>query len=105
MIYGSWPRTALLVALTALVAAACSKSGQRPVRNGPITLAITNARVWTADAANPWAQAVAIRDDEISLVGTNEQVRRAAADAKTIDAGGRLIVPGFIDSHVHFIDG
>jgi predicted amidohydrolase YtcJ len=98
------PRALVLVALS-LLSAACSKTEPEPVANGAVTLAITNARVWTGDAANPWAQAIAIRGDEISLVGTNEQVRRAAADAKTIDAAGRLVVPGFIDSHVHFIDG
>jgi hypothetical protein len=61
--------------------------------------------VWTADPARPWAEAVAIAGERITLVGTSDEVRRAAEGAEIIDAGGRLVVPGFIDTHVHFIDG
>ncbi len=40
----------------------------------------------------------------LALVGTNEDARKANAE-QVVDAGGRLIVPGFTDAHTHFIDG
>jgi len=69
-------------------------------------LIVVNARVHTVDAATPSAQAVAVCGDRISRVGSNEEVK-AAGDAKTrvIDAGGRLLLPGFNDAHVHLISG
>jgi hypothetical protein len=70
----------------------------------PVTLAIVNARVWTGDVT-PWAEAIAIRGEEIAAVGTSAEIRRLAAGAAAIDAGGRLVVPGLIDTHVHFLDG
>ncbi|MCU0976549.1 MAG: amidohydrolase [Steroidobacteraceae bacterium] len=70
----------------------------------PPTLAVTNARVWTADSDRPWAEAVAMRDDVIVAVGTTEEIA-ALSPARTLDAGGRLVLPGFIDSHVHFAGG
>lgn len=68
------------------------------------TFAVTNARVWTADVDRPWAEAVAIRDDVIVAVGTTEEIA-ALSPARTLDAGGRLVLPGFIDSHLHFAGG
>lgn len=74
------------------------------MQNGA-TLAIVNAKVWTGNPSQPWAEAVAVRGDEIVLVGTTDEIRRASGGAEVVDANGRLVVPGFIDSHVHFIDG
>jgi len=69
-------------------------------------LIVVNARVHTVDPARPSAQAVAVCGDRIGRVGSNEDVR-ATADAKTrvIDAGGKLLLPGFNDAHVHLISG
>jgi hypothetical protein len=71
----------------------------------PPSVAIVNARVWTGDAARPWAEAVAIAGEKIAVVGTSDEVRAASGGAEIVDAGGRLVVPGFIDTHVHFVDG
>jgi hypothetical protein len=72
----------------------------------PVTLAITNARVWTGDATRPWATAVAVSGERIAAVGSDREITRlAAANTRVIDARGQLVVPGFIDSHIHFIDG
>jgi predicted amidohydrolase YtcJ len=68
-----------------------------------VTLAVINARIWTGDAAKPWAEALAASGETIALVGTTEEIRPIRA-SRTIDAHGRLIVPGFIDSHIHFLD-
>jgi predicted amidohydrolase YtcJ len=63
-------------------------------------LVLRNAKVWTGEASAPWADWVAVRGDRIAAVG---QPGDQAPEAKrTIDLGGRLLVPGFNDSHVHF---
>jgi predicted amidohydrolase YtcJ len=72
---------------------------------GAITLAVVNARVWTGDRAAPWAEALAVSGDKLAAVGTNDDVRKLAGAVTPIDAGGRLVLPGFIDSHVHFLEG
>lgn len=68
------------------------------------TLALINARVWTADSAHPWAEAVAVRGDSIVAVGSSAEIAALSAE-RVIDAGGKLVLPGFIDSHVHFAGG
>ncbi|UUP17049.1 amidohydrolase [Nitratireductor thuwali] len=68
-------------------------------------LIIVNARVTTLDRRNPSAEAVAIRDGRFLAVGTEAEVRAAAPDAGIIDAKGRRLIPGLIDSHTHVIRG
>jgi predicted amidohydrolase YtcJ len=73
--------------------------------SAPITLAVVNARVWTGDAKVPWAEAIAVSGEQIATIGSSDEIRRVAGPTTPIDAAGRLVVPGFIDSHVHFVDG
>ncbi|MEO7457801.1 MAG: amidohydrolase [Gemmatimonadaceae bacterium] len=69
-------------------------------------LAIVNARVWTGDPRRPWADAVLIRGERIELVGSSAEVKKRAGTAtRTIDAAGKMVTPGFIDAHVHFLTG
>lgn len=61
-----------------------------------------NATVRTVDDRDSTAEALLIRGGRIAAVGHAEEVRAAAApDAELIDAGGRVVVPGFIDPHNH----
>ena len=70
------------------------------------TLAIVNARVWTGDTTRPWAEAVLVGGDRILAVGSSADIRkRVGAGVRVIDANRAFVAPGFIDSHVHFIDG
>ncbi|HEV8330697.1 MAG TPA: amidohydrolase [Steroidobacteraceae bacterium] len=92
-----------LVAACLLIVAGCSKE-PAPVAAKPGTLAIVNARIWTGDDAQPWAQALVIDGERLTLVGSEEDCHKANA-AQVIDAGGRLIVPGFTDAHTHFREG
>ena len=69
-------------------------------------LIIINAKATTLDRANPVAEAVAIRDGRFLAVGSEAEVRSAAApDATIIDAGRKRLIPGLIDSHMHIIRG
>ncbi|HEY9429838.1 MAG TPA: amidohydrolase [Gemmatimonadaceae bacterium] len=71
-----------------------------------MSLAVVNARVWTGNPQRPWADAIAARGDTIAAVGSSAEVKKAAGEgARVIDAHGAMVVPGFNDSHVHFIDG
>jgi hypothetical protein len=72
----------------------------------PVSLAIVNARVWTGDDRRPWADAVAVSGERIAAVGSSAEISKMTpAGARIIDAAGGMVVPGFIDSHVHFITG
>src|SRR5450830_1111526 len=64
-------------------------------------IVILNARVYTGDAARPWAEAVSIRANKIAAVGTTAEITASGNAARTIDAGGRLLIPGFNDAHAH----
>ena len=62
-----------------------------------------NGKIWTEDDAHPQAQAMAVSGDKILAVGSNEDIRATAApDTAVVDLHGRLVVPGFQDSHIHF---
>ena len=69
------------------------------------TMAVTDARIWTGDETQPWAEAMAIDGERILAVGSNEDIAPYIASSTTLADGGALVVPGFIDTHVHMIDG
>jgi len=71
----------------------------------PESIAIVNARVWTADDRRKWADALLTKGNRIVAVGSSAEVMKRASSARVIDAGGKLVVPGFIDSHIHFLAG
>jgi len=69
-------------------------------------LIVVNARIRTMDARGIIAEALAVRDGRIAAVGTSKSIRALAGlSTRIVDAQGRLVVPGFNDSHVHFITG
>ena len=72
----------------------------------PLTIAVVNGVVWTGEADKPWAEAVALSGDRIAAVGSTSEIRaRISPQTRVIDARGGMVVPGFIDSHVHFLAG
>lgn len=69
-------------------------------------LIITNAKVWTVDPSKPAAEAVAVLGDRIVAVGSNVDVNAwRGPHTQVIDAGAKLLLPGFNDAHVHFVSG
>jgi predicted amidohydrolase YtcJ len=100
-----------IVAVVCLVMAAAGCRSETPPPTAPPpadarrpTLRIVNGRIWTGDPEGPWAEALTVTGDIVTRVGTNAEIRPIEAD-RTIDAEGRLILPGFTDAHVHFLQG
>jgi predicted amidohydrolase YtcJ len=63
-------------------------------------------RVWTGDSANPWAQAVAVAGDTIAAVGDSATLSQLlGSGTRVIHNGKAMVVPGFMDGHLHFTDG
>lgn len=70
---------------------------------------ISNAKIYTVDPANPWAEALAIGDDGVLLaVGTEQEALKAAQQADSnytvFDLQERLVLPGFHDVHLHAVE-
>lgn len=69
-------------------------------------LILINGRIATQDERRSLAQAVAVRDGRFAAVGSNEEIMaRRAAQSEIIDLGGRTVIPGLNDSHMHPIRG
>ncbi len=67
---------------------------------------VLHGKIYTQDARRPWAEALAIRDGKILAVGSDAEIRKLQSkETKVIDAGGHLVLPGFVDCHIHFLDG
>jgi predicted amidohydrolase YtcJ len=79
----------------------------RPADPGkPADVILSGGRVWTADDARPWAEAIAVRGDRIAFVGTSaEAARLRGPRTKVVDLAGRLVTPGFNDAHLHLMSG
>ncbi|HEX8634049.1 MAG TPA: amidohydrolase [Pyrinomonadaceae bacterium] len=94
---------ALAVASCLLAAPLCPRARAQGMA---ADLVIINANVRTMDQGRPSAGAVAVYGNRIAAVGTTPEIRKLA-DARTrvIDAQGALVLPGFNDAHVHFIEG
>jgi predicted amidohydrolase YtcJ len=67
---------------------------------------LINGKVWTSESASSFAEAVAIKNNQITQVGKSVDVRKLAdQNTQIIDLKGRLVIPGFNDAHIHFLNG
>ncbi len=72
---------------------------------GPADL-VVYGRVWTGDSARPWVGAVAVAGDTISAVGDSAEIALLTGpETRVLANGGGLVTPGFMDGHLHFMDG
>ncbi len=111
----SWPEEAARAALGSasvrvltkllliLLLVLCSVPIFAEAAPGPAERIFVNGKIWTADGAQPLAEALAVRGDRLLAVGSTPQIRRLAnAETAVVDLHGHLVVPGFQDSHLHF---
>jgi predicted amidohydrolase YtcJ len=95
-------RKRLLLALTFLTLSICCSAANAK----QASVILVNGKVWTENPALPIAHAVALDGNTILAVGDDASIRKLAGpDTKVIDLRGRLLLPGFNDAHVHFMDG
>lgn len=67
---------------------------------------LVNAKIYTVNPREPWAAALAIRGEKILAVGDGREIARYRGPrTRVIDAKGRLVLPGFTDCHIHFMQG
>lgn len=66
-------------------------------------LIVVNAKIYPMDAAKSFAEALAVKQNKIIAIGKNAEIKKLAdAETVTLNAQGKLVIPGFNDSHVHF---
>jgi predicted amidohydrolase YtcJ len=87
--------------------AVCKQAtAQLSARVTPADILIVHGRIYTLDAKKPWAEAIAMRKGKIVAVGTALEVEKfRGIGTRRIDAGGKLVLPGLTDCHIHFLDG
>ncbi len=67
---------------------------------------LLNGSIWTVNPAQPWAEAVALDGEKIYKVGRTADIKKLVGkETKIIELNGGLVLPGFIDSHTHFLKG
>jgi hypothetical protein len=89
------------VAATAGLFLAVGCSSERPTDESA-DVVYTNGRIYTVDEAQPWAEAVAIKDGKFLVVGAKADVEAVTgATTEGIDLEGRFAMPGLIDAHAH----
>src|SRR5947199_1954001 len=95
-------RRKLAVYSLVFMSGVCANAQPKP----SATLIITNAAIYTVDKQHPRAEAVAVMGDRIVAVGSRTEINLwRGPQTRVIDAGGKLLLPGFNDAHVHLIDG
>ena len=86
--------------MAACAALACGGEGSG---NDPAAdLVFLSGSVYTVDPERSWAEAVAVRDGAIAAVGSDVEIRRRIGPAtRVVELGGRMLLPGFHDAHIH----
>jgi predicted amidohydrolase YtcJ len=100
MIQRMWRACVVAGAMAAVVPSFADEKPQ------PADTVLTGGRVWTADPAQPWAEAVAVSGDRIAYVGSAAGAKAyVGPGTKTVELAGRLVTPGFNDGHLHLMSG
>ena len=68
------------------------------------TLALVNGKIVTVDSKDTVHEAVAVRENMITAVGTTDEIQKLVGpETEVIELDGKAVLPGFIDSHVHLV--
>jgi predicted amidohydrolase YtcJ len=101
-------KTIAILSLTLLALISCSEKQDKPIFKvlspSIADTLVINAKAWTGNPSQPWVETIAIRSSRIIATGGKELEAKFSAN-KTIDAEDKLVLPGFIDNHVHFMEG
>jgi len=90
-----------LIGLIVLFSTTCVKQGGKVA-----DLVLLNGSIWTVNAAQPWAEAVAVDGDTIFKVGSTDEIKKLVGrETEVIDLDGAMVLPGFTDCHTHFLKG
>jgi predicted amidohydrolase YtcJ len=96
-------RTYMLAIILIAIAGALGCSRQKIP---PADTVLVHARIYTVNSKQPWAEAMAIGSGKIVAVGSDREILEyQGSSTKVIDAGGHLVLPGFVDAHVHMLAG
>lgn len=92
-------KRSLLILSFALILFSCQE------KKGPADQIIIG-KIWTADPQQPWAEALAIQGDSLVAVGSEKEVMAWKGDKTDLTRfdTSQLILPGFIDTHTHFVE-
>lgn len=87
--------------LAGFLSVACQKRG-----GAMAEIVFINGMIRTMDEARPVAEALAVNQNHLIMVGTNDEVKPLIGPGtRVIDLQGKLVLPGFIDAHTHFLNG
>ncbi|MCX8160127.1 MAG: amidohydrolase [Candidatus Saccharicenans sp.] len=94
-------KTFLLILSGSLVLAGCLKRGGTMADT-----VLVNGHIWTGSDSVPEVEALGIVQNRIISVGSNSEVKKlVGSGTRVLDLKGRLVLPGFIDAHTHFLNG
>ncbi len=93
---------ALILPLFLALFPACGEDEGNPPSGDGADLVLHNAKIYTVNAALPWAEAMAVTDGEIIFIGSDEGVEEHIGDNTVVkDLGGKMVMPGIHDVHTH----
>lgn len=95
-----------ITAVAVLAAATLASLGETAHGADKADIVYENARIYTEDAAKPWATALAVRGDRLIAVGSADAVGPLEEPkTRVIDLEGAFVMPGFTDAHTHILAG
>ena len=91
----------VLIIIGVLCSSACNHQ-----KSTPADSVVINARIYTVNSEEPWAEAIAVSDGKIIAVGSDKSIAAyQGPSTKVIDAKRNMVLPGFVDAHVHILAG
>ena len=85
-----------------LLVTGCASYDNRTAGQNAADTVYTNGKIYTVDEAQPWAEAVAIKDGKFVVVGSNADAEAVTdEDTEVVDLGGQFVMPGMTESHAH----